>query len=135
MKLVSTTALTAALMTAAVLSLTSPVLAQTGYNPPGPFTPAFGGTGSTYAPSYSYGYGTGSSYTNGYIPPGPFTPAFGGTNGYGGYGPVYGNGTGYVYHPVTRRRIYATGAGYHPVTGRRLYATAAGVHHHHRYSH
>jgi hypothetical protein len=47
------------------------------YNPPGPFTPAFGGTG--------YG-NTGYSYGSGYNPPGLFTQAF------GGYDTGYGNG-------------------------------------------
>ena len=169
MKLLRTTALTAALMAIALPSLTSPAHAWRvggwrgaglgwrgggwgwrgaglglaaaavgtaaaassyyGYGYPaygyGYGYPAYGygyGTGygsaaNTYAPAYSYGTG----YGTGYIPPGPFTPAFGGTNGYGGYGTVA------VAHPVTGRRIYATN---HPVTGRRIYATAAGIRRH-----
>jgi hypothetical protein len=37
---------------------------RTRYNPPGPFTPAFGGTNGYggYGPAYGYGYGTGYGY-------------------------------------------------------------------------
>lgn len=102
MKLLSTTALTAALMTAAVPSLTSPAHAW-GWRGGGW---GWGGAGvglaagaliggaiaaSSYGygygyPAYGYGYGTGSSY-----------PA------YGGYR--------YAYHPVVRRHIYAAAYG------------------------
>ena len=75
MKLLRTTALTAALMTAAVMSLTSPAQAQArlarwgwpglvgypGYGYVG--YPAYYGYGTFYSyPAYGYGYGTGYSY-------------------------------------------------------------------------
>ena len=127
MKLLRTTALAAALMTAAVTSITSPAQAQARVSPwwdrsglvaaPGtgnPYATAYG-----YYPHYGYGYGTGFGYAaNSYAP--PFTGysypayAYGYSNGYG-----Y-PASGYVYHPVIRRHIasrprirpiYAAGAG------------------------
>jgi hypothetical protein len=104
MKLLRTTALTAALMTAAIPLLTSDAQAWRGWRGAGWRGAAlgaaavgtalaarsyYGGYGYGY-PAYSYGYGTGYSY------------------------PSYG---------------YGYGTGYHPVVGRHIYATAAGVHH------
>src|SRR6516164_2071205 len=75
MKLLRTTALTAVLMTAAVMSITSPAQAQArlawwgwpglvgypGYGYVG--YPAYYGYGTFYSyPAYGYGYGTGYSY-------------------------------------------------------------------------
>ena len=110
MKLVRTTAFTAALMTAAVMSLTSPAQAQARL--------AWWGWPGLVA-GYGNGYGTGFGYAaNSYAP------------AYTGYGhPVYAYGYGssygypasrYAYHPVVRRHIasrprirdiYAAGAG------------------------
>ena len=153
MKLLRTTALTAALIAIAVPSLTSSAQAWRGWRGAGwgwrgaalgaaavgtalaarSYYGGYGyggygyGTGYSY-PSYGYGYGTG------YNPPGPFTPAFGGP----GYGyattsysyPPYGSGYGTGY----RNPGYgAYRAAYHPVTGRRIYATAAGIHHYRHY--
>ena len=101
MKLLRTTALTAALMTAAVMLITSPAQAQTRlawWGWPGLVTAAHGygyGTGYNY-PAYAYGYGSGYGY-----------PA-----------------SGYVYHPVIRRHITSR------PRIRRLYAAGAGVRRH-----
>ena len=117
MKLLRTTALAAALMTAAVMSITSPAQAQARVSPwwdrsglvaaPGtgnPYATAYG-----YYPHYGYGYGTGFGYAaNSYAP--PFTgysyPAY--AYGYGGYGYPPG-------HPVIRRHI-----AYHPFIRRHI---------------
>src|SRR6516162_7251266 len=103
MKLLRTTAFTAALMTAAVMSLTSPALAQDwgwgwrggGWGWPGASVGALATravVGSAAARSYSYGYGYPAS--------------------------------GYVYHPVIRRHITSR------PRVRRLYAAGAGVRRH-----
>jgi hypothetical protein len=98
MKLLLTTALTAALMIAAIPSLTSPANAggwswggvvATGLAPDGT---SFGYAPNAYAPpydyagypAYSYGYGTGHS------------------------SPVYGGYRYAAYHPLVRRHVYAT---------------------------
>ena len=98
MKLLRTT-LTAALMTAAVMSLTSPTQAQArlawwgwpglvGY-------PGYGygyGTGYNY-PAYAYGYGTGYGY-----PQYPYSSA-------GGYGVWNNPWYSPAYHPFVRRHV------------------------------
>jgi len=128
MKLLRTTALAAALMTAAVMSLTSSALAQDwgwgwrggGWGWPGASvgalaTRAVVGSaiaarsyyGYGYGPAYGYSYGTGFGYAaNSYAP------------AYAGYSyPAYGNGYGtgysypanmYGYRPgIVRRGLYA----------------------------
>jgi hypothetical protein len=94
MKLLRTTALTAALMTAAVMSITSPAQAQARLAWWGwPGLVAAPGTGNPYPtaygyyPRYGYGYGTGYNY-----------PAY-----------AYGYGTGYGY-PASR--YYSSSGGY-----------------------
>jgi len=126
MKLLRTTALTAALMTAAVPLLTSEAqawrwrgagwraaavgaavvgsaIAARSYYGYGYGYPAYG-YGYGY-PSYGYGYGTGYGYAAN-----TYAPAY--SYGYGtGYGyPAYG-GYRYAYHPVLRHRIYARAYG------------------------
>src|SRR3974390_1014254 len=134
MKLLRTTALTAALMTAAIPLLTSDAQAWRGWRGAGwgwrgaalgaaavgtalAARSYYGGYGYGY-PAYGYGYGTGYAY-----------PAYGygyGTGySYPAYG--YGYGTGYSYPAYSGYR-----AAYHPVIRRHIYATAAGVH---RYRH
>ena len=86
MKLIRTTALTAALMTASVPSLTTPANAW-GWGYGYPYYgyigyPAYYGYGFAY-PAYGYGYGSGY---------------------YGGYRAAY--------HPVIRHRIYARAVGF-----------------------
>jgi hypothetical protein len=130
MKLLRTTALTAALMTAAVPSLTTPANAW-GWGHGGW---GWGGVGlglaagaliggaiaaSSYAygygyPYYGYGYGY-PAYGYGY----GYAPAYASYGyGYPAYG--YGYGTGYyggyraAYHPVIRRHIYARAVGVLP---------------------
>ena len=129
MKLLRTTALAAALMTAAVTSITSPAQAQARVSPwwdrsglvaaPGtgnPYATAYG-----YYPHYGYGYGTGFGYAaNSYAP--PFTgysyPAYaygyGTGNGYpqyqsyssaGGYGVWNNPWYSPAYHPFVRRHV------------------------------
>ena len=108
MKLLRTTALTAALMTAAVPSLTSPAHAW-GWGRAGW---GWGGVGVGLAAGALIGGAiAASSYGWGY-------PAY-------GYG--YGYGTGYSYPAYGAYR-----AAYRPVVRRHLYATAVGVH---RYRH
>jgi hypothetical protein len=112
MKLLRTTALTAALMTAAVPSLTTPANAW-GWGWRGGW--GWGGVGlglaagaligsAVAASSYGY-YGYGYPYY-GY---GYGYPAYGyGYPAYGyGYGTGYYGGYRYAYHPVIRRHIYA----------------------------
>jgi len=98
-KLLRTTALMAALMTAAVMSITSPAQAQArlawwgwpglvGY-------PGYGygyGTGYNY-PAYAYGYGTGYGY-----PQYPYSSA-------GGYGVWNNPWYSPAYHPFVRRHV------------------------------
>jgi hypothetical protein len=104
MKLLRTTALTAALMIAAIPSLTNPVRAE-GWNWGGW---GWGGVIATgLAPN-----GTGFGYApNAYAPPYEYAgyPAY--SYGYGtGYGaPVYGGYRYAAYHPVVRRHVYRTG--------------------------
>ena len=117
MKLLRTTALTAALMTAAVISITSPAQAQLawwgwpGLVAAGTSYPGYGygyGTGYNY-PAYAYGYGTGYGY--------PASRYYSSSGGYGMWeNPWYSA----AYQPVIRRHIasrprirpiYATGAG------------------------
>jgi len=124
MKLLRTTALTAAMMTAAVVSLTSPAQAQAQAWGWGWGWPGLVGSGAT---AYGYGSGIGSGCTTtfdemtgwnwlfcpgtGFVSGGPVTtPAY--ASGYGtGYGyPAYGTYRT-AYHPVVRRGIYATAAG------------------------
>ena len=151
MKLLRTTALTAALMTAAVPSLTSPAHAWGwGWRGGG-----WGGVGvglaagaliggaiaaSSYAygyPAYGYGYGypaygyvtgpvtaiqlTRYRFVSGYSYP-AYGYGYGSGYSYPAYG--YGYGTGYSYPAYGAYR-----AAYHPVVRRHIYATAAGVHH------
>ena len=99
MRLLRTTALMAALMTAAVMSITSPAQAQArlawwgwpglvGY-------PGYGygyGTGYNY-PAYAYGYGTGYGY-----PQYPYSSA-------GGYGVWNNPWYSPAYHPFVRRHV------------------------------
>jgi hypothetical protein len=99
MKLLRTTALTAALMTAAVMSIISPAQAQArlawwgwpglvGY-------PGYGygyGTGYNY-PAYAYGYGTGYGYSS-----------YGGY-GFGGYGMWENPWYSAASHPFIRRHV------------------------------
>ena len=132
MKLLRTTALTAALMTAAVMSLTSPALAQDwgwgwrggGWGRPGASVGALAtravtdsaiaarsyyGYGYGY-PAYSYSYGTGFGYAAN-----SYAPAYAGYS-YPAYAYGYGTGYGYPpYHPVIRRHI-----AYHPVSRRHV---------------
>jgi hypothetical protein len=108
MKLLRTTALTAALMTAAVMSITSPAQAQLAWwGWPG-LVAAGTGTGNPYATGFGY---AANSYAPGYSSP---AYAYGYGTGYGYPAPRY------AYHPVIRRHIasrprirpiYATGAG------------------------
>src|SRR6516225_9231241 len=112
MKLLRTTALTAALMTAAIPLLTSDAQAWRGWRGGGWRATAvgaavvgttlaarsyYGGYGYSY-PAYGYGYGTGYSY-----------PAYTGYS-YPAYG--YGYGTGYSYPAygygsgIVRRALY-----------------------------
>jgi len=113
MKLLRTTALTAALITAAVPLLTSDAQAWRGWRGAALGAAAvgtalaarsyYGGYGYGY-PAYGYGYGTGYTY-----------PSYG--YGYGtGYNyPAYGYGTGYSYpsygygygRGIVRRGLYA----------------------------
>src|SRR6516165_4631110 len=99
MRLLRTTALMAALMTAAVMSITSPAQAQArlawwgwpglvGY-------PGYGygyGTGYNY-PAYAYGYGSGYGY-----PQYPYSSA-------GGYGVWNNSWYSPAYHPFVRRHV------------------------------
>ena len=118
MKLLRTTALTAALITAAVPLLTSDAQAWRGWRGGGWRAAAVGAAvvGSAIAarsyygygygyPAYGYGYGTGYGYAAN-----TYAPAY--SYGYGtGYGyPAY-SGYGYGYHPVARRALYATAVG------------------------
>jgi hypothetical protein len=101
MKLIRTTALTAALMTAAVPSLTTPANAW-GWGWRGGW--GWGGVGLGYYghgyPYYGYiGYPAYYGYGFAY-------PAY----GYG-YGSGYYGGYRYAYHPVIRRHIYARAVG------------------------
>ena len=122
MKLLRITALTAALMTAAVMSITSPAQAQArlawwgwpglvgypGYGYVG--YPAYYGYGTFYSyPAYGYGYGTGYSY-----------PQYQSYSSSGGYGMWNNPWYSAAYQPVIRRHIasrprirpmYAAGAG------------------------
>jgi hypothetical protein len=114
MKLLRTTALTAALMTAAVPSLTSPAHAW-GWGWRGGGW-GWGGVGVGLAAGALIGGAiAASSYAYGY-------PAYGYGYGYPAYG--YGYGTDYGYPAYGAYR-----AAYHPVVRRHIYATAAGVHH------
>ena len=118
MKLLRTTAFTAALMTAAVMSLTSPAQAQARlawWGWPG-LVAAPTGTGNPYATAYGYypgyrsGYGTGFGYAAN-----SYAPAY---TGYSYPAYAYGYGSGYGYppdHPVSRRHI-----AYHPVSRRHV---------------
>src|SRR5215472_6223018 len=112
MRLLRTTALTSALMTAAVMSITSPAQAQArlawwgwpglvGY-------PGYGygyGTGYNY-PAYAYGYGTGYGY-----------PQYQSYSSAGGYGVWENPWYSAASHPFIRRHIP-------------LWARAAGVRRH-----
>jgi hypothetical protein len=143
MKLLRTTALTAALMTAAVMSLTSPAQAQLAWwGWPG-LVAAGTGTGNPYATAY--GYAPTYNYVTGWSYPGY---GYGNGTGYNYSGYAYGYGTGYGY-PASR---YATSqyqpynsyggygmwnnpwysAAYHPFIRRHipLWARAAGVRRH-----
>src|SRR6516162_9646114 len=117
MKLLGTTALTAALMTAALMSITSPAQAQARLAWWGwPGLVAAPGTGNPYAtaygyyPGYGYGHGTGFGYAAN-----SYAPAY---TGYSYPAYAYGYGSGYGYppdHPVSRRHI-----AYHPVSRRHV---------------
>ena len=107
MKLLRITALTAALVTAAVMSLTSPAQAQArlawwgwpglvgypGYGYVG--YPAYYGYGTFYSyPAYGYGYGTGYSY--------PQYQSYSSSSGYGMWtNPWYSAAS----HPFIRRHV------------------------------
>ena len=119
MKLLRTTALTAALMTAAVMSITSAQAQLAWWGWPGlvatgnPYATAYG-----YYPGYGYGYGTGFGYAAN-----SYAPAYTG-NSYPAY--TYGYGSGYGYppdHPVTRRHISSR-----PFTRRHIPLWAGGGH-------
>ena len=114
MKLLRTTALTAALMTAAIPLLTSDAQAWRGWRGAALGAAVVGGaiaarnyygygygTGYSY-PAYGYGYGTGYSYPSYGYGTGYSYPSYG--YGYGtGYSyPAYGYGTG-----IVRRHLYA----------------------------
>jgi hypothetical protein len=108
MKLLRTTALTAALMTAAVMSITSPAQAQArlawwgwpglvagGSEVGNGYATAYG-----YYPGYGYGYRTGFGYAAN-----SYAPAY---NDYSYPAYAYGYGGGYGYppdHPAIRRHI------------------------------
>src|SRR6516164_2574003 len=114
MKLLRTTALTAALMTAAVMSITSPAQAQARLAWWGwPGLVAAPGTGNPYAPVYgyapTYSYATGWSY-----------PGYGQYQSYssaGGYGMWENPWYSAASHPFIRRHVplwaRATGARRH----------------------
>jgi hypothetical protein len=118
MKLLCTTALTTALMTAAVMSITSPAQAQArlawwgwpglvGY-------PGYGyGTGYTY-PAYAYGYGTGYGY--------PLYQSYSSSGGYGMWESPWWSAAS---HPVIRRPIAFSRPRIRP-----MYAAGAGVRRH-----
>jgi hypothetical protein len=126
MKLLRTTALTAALMTAAVPSLTTPANAwgwgHGGWGWGGVGLGLAAGAligGAIAASSYGYGYGY-PYYGYGYGYPAygygyGYAPAY--SYGYGypaygyGYGSGYYGGYRYAYHPVIRRHIYARAVG------------------------
>ena len=121
MKLLRTTAFTAALMTSAVMSLTSPAQAQARL--------AWWGWPGLVA-GYGYGYGTGFGYAaNSYAPaytgysyPAYGYPAYGYpasrySSSYGGYGMWENPWYSAAYHPFIRRHIP-------------LWARAAGVRRH-----
>ena len=98
MKLLRTTIVTAALMTAAVMSITSPAQAQTrlawwGWPglvaAPNPYATAYG-----YYPRYGYGYRSGFGYAaNTYAP------------AYTSYGMWNNPWYTAAYHPVSRRHV------------------------------
>jgi len=102
MKLLRTTALTAALMTAGVMSITSPAQAQARLAWWGwPGLVAAPGTGNPYATTYgyvpTYSYATGWSY-----------PGYGQYQSYsssGGYGMWNNPWYSAAYHPFIRRHI------------------------------
>jgi hypothetical protein len=102
MKLLRTTALTAALMTAAVTSITSPAQAQARLAWWGwPGLVAAPGTGNAYATAYgyapTYSYATGWSY-----------PGYGQYQSYssaGGYGMWNNPWYSAAYHPFVRRHV------------------------------
>ena len=119
MKLLRITASTAVLMTAGVMSITSPAQAQArlawwgwpgvvgypGYGYVG--YPAYYGYGTFYSyPAYGYGYGTGYSY-----------PQYQSYSSSGGYGMWNNPWYSAAYHPFIRRHIplwaRATGARRH----------------------
>jgi hypothetical protein len=145
MKLLRTTALTAALMTAAVPTLTSPAhAAWWGWRGGGW---GWGGVGVGLAAGALIGGAiAASSYANGYPGYGYGYPAYGYGygSGYGsGYGyPAYGYGYGAGYSYPSYGYGYDTGysqpayggyrAAYHPVIRHPIYAAAVGVH---RYRH
>jgi len=126
MKLLQSTALTAALIAIAVPSLTSSAqawrwrgagwrAAAVGAAVVGSAIAARSYYGYGYGyPAYGYGYGTGYGYAaNTYAP--AYNYGYG--TGYGypaygyGYGTSYYGGHGYGYHPVARRALYATAVG------------------------
>jgi hypothetical protein len=117
MKLLRTTALTAALMTAAVPSLTSSAHAWWGCGG----ERGWGGVGlGLWYPAYGYGYPAYSGYSY---------PAYG--YGYASgyrYASIWnsGTGTGYIYDYPAHSFSYGYGTASHR---RHIYATAAGVHH------
>src|SRR5262249_4653671 len=112
MKLLRTTPLTAALMTAAVVSISSPAQAQLAWwgwpgLPGNPYPTAYG-----YYPGYGYGYGTGYNYPD-YAYGYQYQP-YSSSGGYGMWeNPWYSAAS----HPFIRRHIplwaRATSAGRH----------------------
>jgi hypothetical protein len=137
MKLLRTTALTAALVTAAVMSITSPALAQDwgwgwrggGWGWPGASvgalaTRAVAGRAAvrnySYGyPAHSYGYPAYGGYGTGYRYPAPryATSQYEPYSSYGGYGTWNNPWYSAAYHPFIRRHIplwaRATGARRH----------------------
>jgi hypothetical protein len=117
-----TTALTAALMTAAVISVTSPAQAQLAWwGWPG-LVAAGTGTGNPYANAYGYAptyyYATGWSYPGyGYPASRYATSQYQPYSSYGGYGMWNNPWYSAAYHPFIRRHIP-------------LWARAAGVRRH-----
>jgi hypothetical protein len=151
MKLLRTTALSAALMTAAVPMLTSPAHAW-GWGWRGGWGWGLGGlaagalvgaaltapwwgyssTGYGY-PAYGYGYGYpgyGSGYGYGGYGGYGYAPTYGYGSGYGYPAYGYGTGSGYGYGYGTGYSSPGYGYAYHPVVRRPLYATTVRVRRH-----
>jgi hypothetical protein len=144
MKLLHSTALTAALMAAVLPSLTSSAHAWRvggwrgaglGWRGAGlGLAAAAVGTAAATSSYYGYGYGYpyyGYGYGTGYYGYPAYGYGYGTGYGYAAntYAPAYsyGYGTGYSYPAYS-----GYGYGYHPIARRALYATAVGVRRHWR---